>query len=162
MSRKKAACLNGIIILIALAAIARAQTSLRLEKTIPLPNLAGRIDHLAFDVENQRLFVAALGNNTVEVVDIKSNKVARTITGLAEPQGVLYQPEKKRLWIANGADGTVRIFDAQTLKPVRSIELGDDADNIRRDAATQHIYVGYGGVQLAVFCAWGSTTADNN
>src|SRR5260370_9112522 len=103
MSRKKAACLNGIIILIALAAIARAQTSLRLEKTIPLPNLAGRIDHLAFDVENQRLFVAALGNNTVEVVDIKSNKVARTISALAKPHAVLYDPDKKRQCIPTGS-----------------------------------------------------------
>jgi len=160
MSRKKAACLNGIIILIALAAIARAQTSLRLEKTIPLPNVAGRIDHLAFDVENQRLFVAALGNNTVEVVDIKSNKVARTISGLAEPQGVLYEPEKKRLWIANGADGTVRIFDAQTFQPLRSIALGDDADNIRRDAAAQRIYVGYGSGGLAAFDVEGNKVAD--
>ena len=160
MSRKKAACLNGIIILIALAAIARAQTSLRLEKTIPLPNVAGRIDHLAFDVENQRLFVAALGNNTVEVVDVKSNKVARTISGLAEPQGVLYEPEKKRLWIANGADGTVRIFDAQTFQPLRSIALGDDADNIRRDAAAQRIYVGYGSGGLAAFDVEGNKVAD--
>jgi len=160
MLRRKAVRLNGIITLIALAAIARAQTPLRLEKTIPLPNIAGRIDHLAFDVENQRLLVAALGNNTVEVVDIKSGNVVRTINGLAEPQGVLYEPEKKRLWIANGADGTVRIFDAQTFQPLRSIALGDDADNIRRDAAAQRIYVGYGSGGLAAFDVEGNKVAD--
>jgi hypothetical protein len=43
---------------------------LRLEKTILLPDVQGRIDHLSLDVKNQRLFVAALGNNTVEVVDV--------------------------------------------------------------------------------------------
>jgi YVTN family beta-propeller protein len=159
MLRRKAACLNGIITLIALAAIARVQTPLQLEKTIPLPNVAGRIDHLAFDVENQRLFVAALGNNTVEVVDIKSGKVTRTISGLAEPQGVLYEPGK-HLWIANGADGTVRIFDAQTFQPLRSIALGDDADNIRGDAAAQRIYVGYGSGGLAAFDVEGNKVAD--
>jgi len=161
MMRRKTGRVPAILFLI-FAALARAQQSapLRLEKTIPLPNVEGRIDHLAFDVENQRLFVAALGNNTVEVVDIKSGKAVQTIGGLAEPQGIVYQPEKKRLWIANGEDGTVRIFDAQTWKPVRSIALGDDADNIRRDAATQRIYVGYGSGGLAAFDTEGNKVAD--
>jgi YVTN family beta-propeller protein len=124
---------------------------LRLEKTIPLPGVKGRIDHLAFDADNQRLFVAALGNNTVEIIDHKSGKVAHTISGLAEPQGVLYEPERKHLWIANGNDGKVRIFDALTFQPIQSIDLGDDADNIRRDAATGRVFVGYGNGGIAIF-----------
>jgi YVTN family beta-propeller protein len=133
---------------------------LRLERTIPLPGVKGRIDHLAFDADNQRLFVAALGNNTVEIVDLKNGKVAHTIGGLAEPQGVLYEPERKHLWIANGADGKVRIFDALTFQPLRSIELGDDADNIRRDAATRRIFVGYGKGGIAVFDPDGNKVGD--
>jgi DNA-binding beta-propeller fold protein YncE len=129
----------------------QSEPPLRLERTIPLPGVKGRIDHLAFDADSQRVFVAALGNNTVEVIDFKSGKLIHTIGGLAEPQGVIYQPEKKRLWIANGGDGTVRIFDALTFQPLRSIELGEDADNIRRDAATQRIFVGYGSGGIAVF-----------
>jgi DNA-binding beta-propeller fold protein YncE len=144
-----------------LAGVALGQTGLplRLEKTIPLAGVKGRIDHMAFDVEGQRLFVAALGNDTVEVVDVRSNEV-RTIGGLAEPQGLLYQPEKKRLWVANGKDGTVRIFDAQTLKLVRKVELGDDADNVRRDAATGRVFVGYGSGAVAAFDADGNKVAD--
>ena len=139
---------------------AQSHSPLRLEKTILLPGVKGRIDHLAFDADNQRLFVAALGNNTVEVIDIKSGKAVGTIRGLAEPQGVIYQPEKKRLWIANGNDGTVRIFDALTFRPLRSIELGDDADNVRRDVATQRILVGYGSGGIAVFDPEGNKVAD--
>ena len=126
------------------------QPPLRLVKTIPLPNVAGRIDHLNFDLENQRLFVAALGNNTVEVVDVNSGKVVQTIKGLARPQGVLYLPAKKRLFVANAADGKVRIFDDISFHSPRSVELGDDADNIRLDAATQQIYIGYGSGAIAV------------
>jgi YVTN family beta-propeller protein len=58
---------------------------LQLVATIQLPNVGGRIDHLAFDNKNQTIFVAALGNNTVEVVDLKSKKVIHTINGLHEP-----------------------------------------------------------------------------
>jgi YVTN family beta-propeller protein len=133
---------------------------LRIEKTIPLPSVEGRIDHLNFDVENQRLFVAALGNNTVEVVDVKSAKVVQTIKGLAEPQGVLYVPVKNRLFVANAKDGTVRIFDGSTFRPLRTIELGDDADNIRMDAASGRIYVGYGAGAIAAFDSEGKKLAD--
>ena len=135
-------------------------TLLRLVKTIPLPNVAGRIDHLSFDLESQRLFVAALGNNTVEVVDVKSGKVAQTIKGLARPQGVLYLPAKKRLFVANAADGTVRIFDGPNFQPLRSVNLGDDADNTRLDPATQHIYVGYGSGGIAVLDFEGNKLAE--
>ena len=162
MLKRKAGYMCGIVTLFIGVALANAQSHppLRLEKTIPLPGVKGRIDHLAFDADNQRLFVAALGNNTVEVVDIKSGKAVRTISGLAEPQGVIYHPEKKRLWIANAKDGTVRIFDAQTFQPLRSVELGDDADNIRRDAETQRILVGYGSGGIAVFDSEGTKVAD--
>ena len=42
---------------------------MRLVQTIPLPHVKGRIDHLAVDVAGQRLFIAALGNNSLEVID---------------------------------------------------------------------------------------------
>ena len=139
---------------------AQSNAPLRLEGTISLPGVKGRIDHLAFDAGDQRLFVAALGNNTIEVIDIKSGKVVREIGGLAEPQGVIYEPEKKRLWVANGNDGKVRIFDGQTFQPVKSIDLGDDADNIRRDSTAQRIFVGYGNGGIAVFDLEGNKVAD--
>ena len=61
---------------------------LRLIQTIPLRNVEGRIDHMAVDVKGERLFIAALGNNTVEIVDLRAGKHMETITGLHEPQGV--------------------------------------------------------------------------
>src|SRR5512142_1289888 len=63
--------------------------ALRLLQTIPLPNVEGRIDHLAIDIKGQRLFIAALGNNSVEVVDLRVGKVIQSISGFSEPQGVI-------------------------------------------------------------------------
>ena len=104
------------MILVVSAAVAWAQTAqpLRLEKTIELPEVQGRIDHLSVDVKGQRLFVSALGNNTVEVIDIKAGKRLRTISGLQEPQGVLFVPAIDRLYVANAKDGSVRIFDGSS------------------------------------------------
>jgi len=135
-----------LIIICAFAATAWAQSAqpLRLEKTIELPDVQGRIDHLSIDTQGERLFVAALGNNTLEVIDLKAGKLVKTIGQLQEPQGVLYVAETNRLYIANGKDGSVRAFDASSYGPLKTLEYGDDADNVRYDSARKRIYVGYG------------------
>ncbi len=60
---------------------------LRLTQTVALPKVAGRIDHLTMDVAGERSFVCALGNNTLEVLDLRKGERAHTITGLGSPQG---------------------------------------------------------------------------
>jgi hypothetical protein len=82
-----------------------ASEPLKLEAMIPMPDVQGRIDHLSIDVKGQRLFVAALGNNSLEIVDLKQNKLIHSISGLAEPQGVAYLPSSNRVFVANGKDG---------------------------------------------------------
>ena len=79
------------MILVASAALAWGQAAqpLRLERNIELPDVKGRIDHLSVDVKGQRLFVAALGNNTLEVIDLKAGKRVKTIGQLYESQGVV-------------------------------------------------------------------------
>jgi DNA-binding beta-propeller fold protein YncE len=149
-------------ILFTFVAIGLAQSNepLRLEKTILLPDVKGRIDHMSIDVKNQRLFMAALGNNTVEVIDVAHGKRIHSIPGLHEPQGVLYLPDVNKLYVANGDDGTLRIFDGAPYEPIKSIKLGDDADNVRFDAVAKHVYVGYGSGALAVLNEDGTKLAE--
>jgi DNA-binding beta-propeller fold protein YncE len=123
---------------------------LTLDKTIPLEKVEGRIDHMAADASGQRLFVAALGNNTVEVLDLKAGKTIQSLSGFAEPQGVAYVPELDRLFVANGQDGTCRVIDGHSFKTISSVKCGEDADNVRYDAKAKSIYVGYGDGALAV------------
>src|SRR5215216_2452274 len=111
---------------------------------VALPNVSGRIDHLALDPEGSRLFVAALGNNTLEVIDLKAGKVTDEIKGLKEPQGVVYVPEDNKLLVTNGDGDSLDIYNAQSLKLLNQVVLGDDPDNVRYDATTGYAYVGYG------------------
>jgi DNA-binding beta-propeller fold protein YncE len=119
-------------------------------QTIPLTGVEGRIDHMSMDVAGKRLFIAALGNNTVEVVDLKQGKVIRSLSGLSEPQGVCFVSEFNLLVVANGGDGRCIFFDGTTLEPVSTIQLGDDADNMRYDSQHKKILVGYGSGAIAV------------
>jgi DNA-binding beta-propeller fold protein YncE len=126
---------------------------LRLVQTIPLPNVEGRIDHMAVDLKGERLFVAALGNNTVEVLDLRAGKRIHSITGLHEPQGVGFIPEFNKIYVANAKSGACDVFDASSFKVIKSAKFSDDADNIRYDAAARRVYVGYGSGGLGIIDA---------
>jgi DNA-binding beta-propeller fold protein YncE len=148
--------LPALLVFAILVIIAQAQDAaapLTLDKTIPMPKVEGRIDHMAADVAGQRLFVAALGNNTVEVLDLKAGTTIQSLPGFAEPQGIAYVSEINRLFVANGNDGTCRILDGQSFKTISSVECGEDADNVRYDPTTGRIWVGYGGGALAALDA---------
>ena len=156
-----------VILLLSLVAVPNlslgqsgASEPLKLETTIPMAEVQGRIDHLSIDVKGQRLFVAALGNNSLEVIDLRENKRVHTINGLAEPQGIAYIPSANRLFVANAKDGSVRAFDAGSWKMLKSISYGDDADNLRHDPSSGHIWVGYGGGALGELDQEGTKVAD--
>jgi YVTN family beta-propeller protein len=127
----------------------RAAEPLRLVAKIPLPNVEGRIDHFAWDETNQRLFVAGLGNNTVEIIDAGKAKVVDRIANLKTPQGIAVTPDGSRIAVANDADGSCRIYDGASLKQLHSVDLHDDADNVRYDALKKLFWVGYGSGGLA-------------
>src|SRR5262245_65618951 len=123
---------------------------LQLEAKIALGEVAGRIDHLAVDLARQRLLVAELGNDSVAVVDLNARKVRHVIAGLKEPQGIGYAPSSDMVFVANAGDGTVRLFRGEDYEPVGQPDLGDDADNIRIDPVSGHVFVGYGDGALAI------------
>src|SRR5205814_4060994 len=125
-------------------------TALRIEAKIPLGEVRGRIDHMAADIDRRRLFVAELGNNTVGIVDVGQAKVVQVLSGLKEPQGVGYLPSTDTLYVANGGDGSLRLFQGPNYTANGRIDFGNDADNVRVNPSTQHVVVGYGDGALAV------------
>jgi DNA-binding beta-propeller fold protein YncE len=129
---------------------AEPDSALVLETTIPLENVSGRIDHMAIDLGRRRLFVAELGNNSVDVIDLSQGKPIHRFTRLHEPQGVGHAAMTNLIVVANAGDGTVRMFRGEDFAPLGSIALGDDADNVRIDPRTGAVMVGYGSGGLAV------------
>jgi DNA-binding beta-propeller fold protein YncE len=123
---------------------------LKLKSTIALEGVEGRIDHFAFDAASERLFVCALGNNTVEVLDLRKGERIHSITGLRAPQGIAYIPDLDRLFVANDKDGIFKIYDAKSFQEIGELNFKDDADNVRYDDATKKVYVGFGSGGIAI------------
>ena len=113
-------------------------------KTIPLPHISGRIDHLSIDLKNHRLFISALGYNSVVVLDLKKEKIIHRISGLDHPQGVLYIPGLNKLFVSTAGDGKLFVYNAADYQLQKTIDFGDDADNLRYDSASGIVYVAYG------------------
>jgi len=139
--------------LFALAGIAtsHAQTSapLALTRTIELPGVKGKFDHFAIDEGGNRLFAAAAGNQSVEVIDLTSGKSAQRLTGLGKPHGIAWIAETGRLFVADGAKAELDIYEGRPLHLVKSIHLAEDADDMVYDSASKLLYVGQGGTDAA-------------
>jgi hypothetical protein len=72
------------ILLLLTAAVWSGAAALTLKSQIDLPNVNGRIDHFSADLKNHRLFMSALGNRTVEVLEVQDGKWLHTIPPVVE------------------------------------------------------------------------------
>ena len=122
---------------------------LQLEAKVPLGEVSGRIDHMAVDLQRKRLFVAELQNNTLGIVDLAGHKLVRTVAGFKKPQGIGYVQSNDTLYVANGGDGSLRMFEGADYAAAGQIDLGDDADNVRVDAANNRVFVSHRGNSVA-------------
>ena len=133
-----------------LCAAQEAGQTLVLEAKIGLKHVTGRIDHLAIDLARRRLFIAELGNSTVDVIDLGTQQTIHRISGLKEPQGVAYVAAADIVAVADAQDGSVAFFGGANFAPLGKLGLGSDADNIRVMPKAGRIMVGYGSGALAI------------
>ena len=113
-----------------------------LTDAIPLEGIKGRFDHFGYG--RGRVFAAALGSNAVVVVSVGARTLEHTISGVPDPQGVVYVPEINKLFVASGSAGKVYVYDGASYSLITSIDFPGGADNLRYDAATKRVYVGCG------------------
>jgi DNA-binding beta-propeller fold protein YncE len=110
-----------------IAATPSIARSLSLTRRIELPSVQGRIDPMDIDSDGKRLFVAALGSDSVEVVDLQAGKRFSRIEHLREPQGLAYPAPAHRLFVANGSSGDVQVFGEGKPTVAASAKNLDDA-----------------------------------
>lgn len=128
---------------------ATSSTALPVESTPPmvlttsiaLEGVKGRFDHFA--AGKGKVFLSALGNNSVEVIDLFQGTLVHTITGIPNPQGVAFSPEANKLFVAS-EKGKLYIYDGDSFKLITTVNFEGGADNLRYDATTKRVYVGCG------------------
>jgi hypothetical protein len=146
MTKLLAVCCIAIFAGFAVPAAAQEQQQpLRLTQTVPLPGVKGRLDHMGVDLEKKRLFVAAVTNNTLEVVDLTGGKVINSLTEFKDAQDALFLGgDFNRLYVTS-LDGHVRVFQGDTFRLVQDFKTEAGPNRLFYDPATNLIYFGYGG-----------------
>ena len=141
----------GVLFFTGCTVLAHAQRNagLKLQRTIDLPGVAGKFDHFAIDEDGNRLFAAATGNKSVQIVNLATNKRAGVLEGLGKPHGLAWIPATHRLFVADGGKANLDVYEGEPLKLVKEIELSEDADDMVYDPATKLLYVGHGGTNAA-------------
>jgi len=129
------------------------QDYLIVDKIISLTGVKGRIDHMAVNLKDRIVYIAALGNNTLEAVSLRNGKVLHSITGLDEPQGVCYIPQTREIFVANGGSGDCYFYNSDNYEKVATVHLSSDADDVRYDSTAGKIYVAYGSGDIAIIDA---------
>jgi DNA-binding beta-propeller fold protein YncE len=109
--------------------------------SIPLEGVKGRFDHFASG--KGKVFVSALGNDTVEVIDLFKGARIHEITDVPNPQGVAFSPDANKLFVAS-EKGKVYIYDGDSFKLLTTLDFEGGADNLRYDSTTKRVYVGCG------------------
>ncbi len=120
-----------------------------LERTISLTGVTGKFDHFAFDPAGDRLFAAATGNHSVEVIDLKNDKVEQSITGLDKPHGLAWAAAASSIYVADGSLAELRVYKGNPFALAGKIKLSDDADDMVYDEARHLLFVGHGGSDAA-------------
>jgi hypothetical protein len=149
----KLLCVIAIIAVYAVQIHGQEKQALRLVQTIPLPAVTGRLDHMGVDLEKKRLFVAAVANNTLEVVDLAAGKVIKSLAGFKDTQDALFLGGEFNKLYVSSLDGHVRIFQGESFWLVQDFRVEPDPNRLFYDGRTNLIYFGYGG-QNAGFDAY--------
>jgi DNA-binding beta-propeller fold protein YncE len=122
----------------------KANPPLILTSQIPLPGVLGRFDHFTFDpAEPARIFISAIGNDSVEVINLVRDREVHRIIGVPEPQGIVFAVGLNKLFVGS-REGKLYIYNGTDYKLITAIDYNADVDNLRYDKASKRVYVGYG------------------
>jgi DNA-binding beta-propeller fold protein YncE len=126
--------------------LAAGPESLRLVQTYQLPaDVKGNFDHFEVDLKRNRLSATPEDFKAVLVFDIGSGKLIHSIDGVLRPHAVLYRPDVDRIYVTDGGDGSVKVYDGETYRQLARIPLLKDADSIGYDISRHYLYVDNGG-----------------
>ncbi|MDB5442591.1 MAG: hypothetical protein JWP73_967 [Phenylobacterium sp.] len=108
-----------------------------------LPGYAGDFDHFAVDRKDNRLFLAGEEGGALEVFDLKTGALLKSVPGFDAPHSLVYLPVTHELAVF--ADHGSRVLDARTLAKKRDLKLPIGADSLDYDPVRRRAYVVTGG-----------------
>lgn len=142
----------AVLVTAVIHGVAQTAPPLTLQRTIPLAGVSGKFDHFAIDTSANRLFAAATGNHSVEVINLTTGKVDQSISSLGKPHGLAWVPSAHSLYIADGSQAQLLAYKSSLgahLEPAGKLKLSDDTDDMVYNETNHLLFVGHGGSNAA-------------
>jgi hypothetical protein len=111
-------CAGAVVSSQSFAQTSTARECLTPAGSVSLAGVEGRLDHLAVDPATKRLFVAALENHTIEVVDLTKRQRVHQISLVREPQGLAFIPGASRLLACSRGEAPAEVSTPTPLRKV--------------------------------------------
>jgi DNA-binding beta-propeller fold protein YncE len=99
-------------------------------REIPLPGRSTRFDYQSVDAPGHRLYVAHLGDSSIDVVDLDTFTVVAHVPDLSEVHGVLAVPELGRVFASATGTNELVTLDASTDQVIARAPTGRFPDGI--------------------------------
>lgn len=98
----------------------------------------GGWDYLTLDSSSRRLYISRA--TQVVAIDVDTGKSVGDIPDTPGVHGIALARELGRGFVSDGREGTVTIFDLQSLKPINKVKAGDNPDAILYDPASKRVF----------------------
>jgi DNA-binding beta-propeller fold protein YncE len=142
------AILFGTVLFFSTSALSQtaASSPLELSQTFLLtPDIVGNFDHIEVDVKRKHIFTTPEDYKAVLVLDAENGKILHKIDNIGRPHALFYRADTDQLYVTDGLDGSVRVFDGETFDQLAKVSLLKDADAIGFDISSKYLYVDNGG-----------------
>jgi len=137
--------MRGLTILILLTALSSGAAAgplpLELVRDVPLPGGPTRFDYQWIDSVGGRLYVAHLGAGSVDVFDLRAEKVVSVIEGLPSVHGVLAVPERHLVFATVTGQKQLAIIDDRTFTVRARVPAGEYPNGLAYDPRTDRVFV---------------------
>jgi len=136
--------MRGAIILVLLAtssSVAARPLPLKLVRDVPLPGGPARFDYQWVDPSSGRLYIAHLGAGSIDVFDMRADKVIGVIEGLPGVHGVIAVPERHLVLATVTGDKQLAIIDDRTLAVRARVAAGEYPNGLAYDPKSNRAFV---------------------
>jgi YVTN family beta-propeller protein len=96
---------------------------------------------VAYNDDDNVIYVANYGDNTVSVINGVSYGVTKFITGVAGANGVAYDSDHRLVYVTNQSVDTLTVISATTNAIVKAISVGDQPHGVAYNPTSDKIYV---------------------
>ena len=85
---------------------------------------------MGVDQDKKRLFVAAVANNTLEVVDMTGGKVIKSLAGFKDTQDALFMGGDFNKLYVSSLDGQIKVFQGENFCLVKDFKVEPDPNRL--------------------------------